>query len=54
MRRMVIFADGTWNSPEQGDPSNVLKMSRSVKPLDSKGIEQVAFYDWGSGQTVKR
>ena len=54
MRRIVIFADGTWNSPEQGDPSNVLKMSRSVKPADSKGTEQVVFYDWGVGTDRKK
>jgi hypothetical protein len=29
-------------------------MSRSVKPLDSKGIEQVAFFDWGVGTDRKK
>lgn len=54
MRRIVIFADGTWNSPEHGDPSNVLKMSRAVKPVDTKGVEQVVFYDWGVGTDRKK
>lgn len=46
MKRIVIFADGTWNSPEKGGATNVLQMARGVLPL-AAGVEQVAFYDWG-------
>ena len=53
MKRIAIFADGTWNSPEQGGASNVLQMARAVRPL-SGGAEQVAFYDWGVGTDRKK
>ncbi len=53
MKRIVICADGTWNKPEedlQKDyPTNVLKFSRAIKPLDETGIVQTVFYDWGIG-----
>ncbi len=52
MKRIAIFADGTWNSPERGDATNVLQMARAVCPV-SDGIEQVAFYDWGVGTDRK-
>ncbi len=53
MKRIVIFADGTWNSPEKGGSTNVLKMARAVKPV-ANGTEQVAFYDWGVGTDRKK
>jgi len=53
MKRIAIFADGTWNSPEQGGASNVLQMARGIQPL-AEGIEQVAFYDWGVGTDRKK
>jgi uncharacterized protein (DUF2235 family) len=52
MKRIAIFADGTWNSPERGGATNVLRMARAVKP-ESGGAEQVAFYDWGVGTDRK-
>lgn len=52
MKRITIFADGTWNSPEQGGATNVLQMARAVKP-SAGGVEQVAFYDWGVGTDRK-
>lgn len=48
MKRIAIFADGTWNSPEKGLATNVLRLARSVRPVHA-GSEQVAFYDWGVG-----
>ena len=53
MKRIAIFADGTWNSPEKGGATHVLKMARSVRPKVS-GVEQVAFYDWGVGTDRKK
>jgi len=53
MKRIVIFADGTWNSPEEENPTNVLKIARGVKPV-SKKVEQVSFYDWGVGADSKK
>lgn len=53
MKRIVIFADGTWNSPEQGGSTNVLQMARAVRPV-ANGVAQVAFYDWGVGTDRKK
>ena len=53
MKRIAIFADGTWNSPEKGGATNVLRMARAVKP-EAGGQEQVAFYDWGVGTDRKK
>lgn len=53
MKRIAIFADGTWNSPEQGEATNVLRMARAVKPV-ADGVDQIAFYDWGVGTDRKR
>jgi hypothetical protein len=33
MKRIAVFADGTWNSPEQSGATNVLQMARAVRPL---------------------
>lgn len=52
-KRIVICADGTWNRPEKDldkdFPTNVLKLSRAIKPLASDGTPQQVFYDWGVG-----
>ncbi|MGQ9426598.1 DUF2235 domain-containing protein [Gilvimarinus sp. F26214L] len=53
MKRICIFADGTWNSPEQGGATNVLQMARAVMP-HVDGVEQIAFYDWGVGTDRKQ
>ena len=53
MKRIAIFSDGTWNSPEKGGPTNVLQLARAVRPK-VKGVEQVAFYDWGVGTDRKK
>ncbi len=53
MKRIAIFADGTWNSPEQGGATNVLQMARSVRPF-ANGAEQVSLYDWGVGTDRKK
>jgi uncharacterized protein (DUF2235 family) len=53
MKRIIICADGTWNRPEKDltrdFPTNVLKIARSILPVDDDGIQQVVFYDWGLG-----
>lgn len=46
-KRIVICSDGTWNTPE--NPTNVVKIVRSIKPLSSDGVHQVVFYDQGVG-----
>lgn len=54
MKRIVICADGTWDSPERDRTTNVLKVARSIAPLDDHGNEQVVFYDWGVGADRKK
>lgn len=49
MKRIVICADGTWNSPLQDHPTNVLTLARAVSPVAADGTRQVCFYDWGVG-----
>lgn len=54
-KRIIICADGTWNTPDQTDrrsvrkPSNVVKMVRAVLPQASDGANQIVFYDMGVG-----
>ena len=52
MANIVICADGTWNRPEEDIekdfPTNVLKLSRAIKPA-ANGVKQHVFYDWGLG-----
>lgn len=52
-KRIIICSDGTWNRPEQDvekdHPTNVLKLARAIATVDSHGIAQQVFYDWGIG-----
>jgi len=48
-KRIVICADGTWNDPEDENPTNVLRMARAIRPVAEGGVKQVVFYDWGVG-----
>ena len=48
-KRIIICCDGTWNTPEKKDVTNIVKFARAIKPADSDGKEQVVFYDWGVG-----
>lgn len=54
MKRIVICSDGTWNSPEDAQPTNVLRFSRAISPRDETGKKQVVFYDWGVGSDRKK
>jgi uncharacterized protein (DUF2235 family) len=52
-KRLIVCADGTWNSPERADlgfiqPSNVAKLVR-VLPRIGDGVEQKVFYGKGVG-----
>lgn len=49
----MICADGTWNRPEKDlskdFPTNVLRLSRAIKPVGADKVPQQVFYDWGVG-----
>ena len=61
MKRLAIFFDGTWNSPERRregagaalyKPTNVLKLYRALEPRAADGVSQVALYLEGVGAFV--
>ena len=59
MRRLIVCTDGTWNKPDEDDhgapaPTNVVKMQRAIKAVDSQGVSQIAYYHpgVGTGDTV--
>lgn len=54
LKRLVICCDGTWNATEKLDPqvrhpTNVLKISRAVLPVDKLGVHQIIEYVRGIG-----
>ncbi len=49
MKRLTVFLDGTWQKLDQPDPTNIAKLAQSVAHTDSKGIEQIVYYDRGVG-----
>lgn len=60
MKRLVVCADGTWNTPDQQDqgkpsPTNVWKMYEAVRRCRTApdGIEQLAHYEPGVGAYPK-
>ena len=53
-RRLIICADGTWNTAsrsgrEQSFSTNVAKLARAIKPVTAAGMSQVTFYREGVG-----
>lgn len=56
MRRLIVCCDGTWNHPDQkgrndspNKPSNIVKIQRSILPVDSNNISQITYYHKGVG-----
>ena len=51
MRRLIVCADGTWNSNDEqkGHPTNVVKMTRAILPVAGDGTSQVVYYHQGVG-----
>lgn len=49
MKRIIICADGTWQSPESDHPTHVLRLARGIAPDGADGNQQVVYYDWGVG-----
>jgi uncharacterized protein (DUF2235 family) len=54
MKRISIFCDGTWNTPdkqENGKPcqTNVVKMANALSPKSNDGNVQILYYDTGIG-----
>lgn len=60
MKRLVICADGTWNTPDQKDegkpaPTNVWKMHEAVRKVSAApdGVKQISHYEPGVGAYPK-
>ncbi len=54
VKRLCVFCDGTWNSPDQNDDgktvaTNVVKLAELVRNTDDHGTVQRVFYDPGIG-----
>lgn len=55
MKRIAIFCDGTWNTPDEFDENgklcqtNVVKLAKALRPFSADGIEQKLYYDVGIG-----
>lgn len=53
MKRLIVCCDGTWNTPQNNNVTNVVHIARAVRPLAEDGTPQVVFYDWGVGTDDK-
>ncbi|GAB0150777.1 DUF2235 domain-containing protein [Marinobacterium sp. BA1] len=49
MKKIIICADGTWQSPESDSVTHILRIARGIAPEDTDGNKQIVFYDWGIG-----
>ncbi len=49
MKRIVICCDGTWNTSEQGHPTNVVKVRDAALRRLPDGTEQAIYYHDGVG-----
>ena len=54
MKRIAIFCDGTWNTPDKEEngkhcPTNVVKMANALCPFSIDGTVQLLYYDTGIG-----
>jgi len=62
MKRIAIFCDGTWNTPDKAEngkqcQTNVVKMANALSTLSTDGKEQLLYYDLGigsEGSLIKR
>ncbi|MBA4410624.1 MAG: hypothetical protein C0397_14530 [Odoribacter sp.] len=54
MKRIAIFCDGTWNTPDKSEngklcQTNVVKMANALLPVSNDGKSQLLYYDTGIG-----
>jgi len=54
MKRIAVFCDGTWNTPDKLDngklcQTNVVKLANALSPYSTDGILQKVYYDIGIG-----
>jgi uncharacterized protein (DUF2235 family) len=58
MKRIIVCADGTWNTRDQINqasgkrrPSNVTKVARAIRPRDRHHVDQIVYYHDGVGSS---
>ncbi len=54
MKRIAIFCDGTWNTPDKSEngkncQTNVVKMANALSTASADGTAQLLYYDTGIG-----
>ena len=49
VKRIAIFSDGTWNTPGQAYPTNVIRLHDVTLESGDDGVAQARFYDRGVG-----
>ena len=54
MKRIAVFCDGTWNTPDEIEdgkfcPTNVVKMAKALAPFSAGNTPQLLYYDSGIG-----
>jgi UMF1 family MFS transporter len=47
MKRLVCFFDGTWDTPDTANVTNVVKLQRATLKADAAGVEQLVHYEFG-------
>ena len=53
-KRLIFYSDGTWNTPDQPNPTNVRKLYLATAPHSTDGNRQVPAYDPGVGTEGNR
>lgn len=48
-KRLVVLSDGTWQTPENRVPTNILKLTMALRHESDDFVQQVLFYDSGVG-----
>jgi uncharacterized protein (DUF2235 family) len=48
-KRLIVCCDGTWQSPENDSPTNIIKLVQALKDVGDDGLSQVIYYDEGLG-----
>ena len=49
MKNIVVCFDGTWNTLDSVDTTNVVETAKLVTPTNSQGVTQIVHYDEGVG-----
>lgn len=51
-KKLAIFCDGTWNSPDAEHGTNIVRLAKSVAPFARDGTPQIVYYESGVGNAT--